>query len=284
MSDPLRQVLRAYYEAEGASDHQSRLYRDRDWIHQRLKAIALDELRARCRPDTVLLDAGCAEGLYLRAAPPMIRAGVGVDLARSKLARGLALARPRGSLHLSVADLEHIPCRAGVFDLVLCLETLEHVPDHRLALAEIWRVMKPGGSLIVSVPTEANELGGDHKRRLAWQAKSGHLHSFSRDAFAARLAATGLRIERVFTIDVLGARLRYAIVASLAWRAARAIWRAWAMRRVSWTGSGPAHLQPDGGPPSATSGSWRRLDAGLTRLPGLRRWSSLALWVCQREQ
>ena len=38
------------------------------------------------------------------------------------------------------------------FDLILCLEVMEHVPDYKLALQELYRVMKPGGILILSIP------------------------------------------------------------------------------------------------------------------------------------
>jgi len=49
--------------------------------------------------------------------------------------------------------LESIPLASRTFDLVLCTEVLEHVAEHDEALDELARVMKPGGWLLITVPT-----------------------------------------------------------------------------------------------------------------------------------
>ncbi|HZE99547.1 MAG TPA: methyltransferase domain-containing protein [Planctomycetota bacterium] len=52
----------------------------------------------------------------------------------------------------ALADLERVPFGAGSFDFVLCTETLEHVARPGRVLAELGRVLKPGGTLALSVP------------------------------------------------------------------------------------------------------------------------------------
>lgn len=52
----------------------------------------------------------------------------------------------------AVADLEGVPLRDASFDLVLCTETLEHVARPARVLAELARVLRPGGALALSVP------------------------------------------------------------------------------------------------------------------------------------
>jgi len=47
---------------------------------------------------------------------------------------------------------EQVPFKDGTFDIVLCSQVLEYVPDPRVVVAEIHRVLKPGGSLLLSVP------------------------------------------------------------------------------------------------------------------------------------
>ena len=59
----------------------------------------------------------------------------------------------RGSAEPTIqADIEHLPIRDTHFDTVICLEVLEYVPHPGAALSELRRVLKPGGTLIVSTP------------------------------------------------------------------------------------------------------------------------------------
>ncbi len=310
MSEQQRQELRAFYEAEGRSAYQTRLYDPRDWVHQRLKSVVLGQVKGRCHADTRLLDAGCAEGLYMRETQSLVQRAVGLDLSHPKLVSGVALARQHPHLHFGVADLEQIPLASASFDVALSVETVEHVPDHRAAVSELHRVLKPGGMLVISVPTEADELGGRYKMQLDWREKSGHLHSFSRDEFGQILEDAGFSVESRFTVDMLGGRVRYAIVSSLPWRAARAAWRVWATRRRRQTGASTANAadrasrsmsasstpvstfenearlenQNENDIPPVTPRYWQRLDEWLTRLPGLRRWGSLGVWVCRKPE
>jgi len=50
------------------------------------------------------------------------------------------------------ADIQALPFRAGAFDAVKATEVLEHVPDVARALAECRRVLRPGGTLVITVP------------------------------------------------------------------------------------------------------------------------------------
>lgn len=106
----------------------------------------------RLRPDGEalrFLDAGCGTGLNLRHLP---EGSVGVDLN----GRSLTVVRRRlQGYSLVHADVEGLPFAAASFDVVLCTEVLEHVPDPEMALREILRVLKPGGSLIGSVPSRS---------------------------------------------------------------------------------------------------------------------------------
>lgn len=54
-----------------------------------------------------------------------------------------------------VARGEQIPLASNYFDLVICTQVLEYVPEPRVVVAEIHRVLKPGGCLLLSVPSVA---------------------------------------------------------------------------------------------------------------------------------
>lgn len=51
-----------------------------------------------------------------------------------------------------IADIEDIPIKEGTYDAVLCVEVLEHVKNPNVALKEIYRVLKKGGTLILTAP------------------------------------------------------------------------------------------------------------------------------------
>ena len=97
-----------------------------------------------------VLDVGCGEG---RFAAELARRGfpvLGVDVAEEPLRR--ARAREPG-LELRIVPAEgRWPLADASFDLVWAGETIEHVADTGGWLAELWRVLRPGGSLLLSTP------------------------------------------------------------------------------------------------------------------------------------
>lgn len=58
-----------------------------------------------------------------------------------------------------VADIQRLPFRPGVFDVVISLETIEHVPNPRLAVAELSRGLKRGGTLLLTTPNYLSIMG-----------------------------------------------------------------------------------------------------------------------------
>ena len=89
-----------------------------------------------------VLDVGCGVGhSYEELAP---RDSVGVDVAAG------ALAGQQRETH--VADMRRLPFADGVFASVISVQSIEHVPDPERALAEVRRVLAPGGRAIFVTP------------------------------------------------------------------------------------------------------------------------------------
>jgi 2-polyprenyl-6-hydroxyphenyl methylase/3-demethylubiquinone-9 3-methyltransferase len=93
-----------------------------------------------------ILDAGCARGRFLRQLNASGARLFGVDLTEVFLHSAHANVPDAGVAGGSIGAL---PFAEGSFDSVYCIETLEHLPDTEAALAEMARVLRPGGTLLV---------------------------------------------------------------------------------------------------------------------------------------
>ncbi len=117
------------------------------WYRGRRRVLhaALD--RARVPANARLLDAGCGSG---RTLDELARLGAasGIDLSPE----AVAFAQRRGHADVRTGAIEGLPFEAETFDIVTCLDVIEHTPDDRRSLAELRRVTRPGGALIVTVP------------------------------------------------------------------------------------------------------------------------------------
>jgi SAM-dependent methyltransferase len=106
-------------------------------------------------PDSRVVDLGCGTGSSLRFIAQALRGGlaVGVDLSTSVLQEAASTLRRSGRVRLLRADLRRpLPFVAGSFDRALCQNVLEALPDPQFLLGEAYRVLRPGGRLVLSHP------------------------------------------------------------------------------------------------------------------------------------
>jgi SAM-dependent methyltransferase len=128
---------------------QAMLSSDEDhwWYRGRRRVLRAELDRLPLAPSSRLLDAGCGSG---RTLDELARYGrvSGVDLSPE----AVAAAWRRGHEDVQVSRVEEMPFADGTFDVVTCLDVVEHTPDDRATLAELLRVTRRGGLLLVTVP------------------------------------------------------------------------------------------------------------------------------------
>ncbi|MGP1396353.1 MAG: class I SAM-dependent methyltransferase [Inquilinaceae bacterium] len=103
------------------------------------------------------------------------------------------------------ADLTDLPFADGAFDVVLTSHVLEHIPDDKAAMAELARILRPGGEAIVMVPfdprvaaTPEDPANDTPAKRMAAYGHPYHYRYYGAD-LPVRLAAAGLSPRRVVT-------------------------------------------------------------------------------------
>ena len=94
-----------------------------------------------------ILDIGCGLGVYMRKFRDFSNDVYGIDIDPKRLRDG---ARTTPGLMLAVG--EHLPFRNNDFDVVVLNEVIEHVRDDGATLAEAFRVIRPGGHIVIYAP------------------------------------------------------------------------------------------------------------------------------------
>ena len=146
------------------------------------------------RPAKVL-DVGCGTGLFasrLRAAVHHVEV-FGVDLVPEMLARG----RPRwrrdpGHVFPIQGDSERLPFGSATFDIVTCANSFHHYPHQDRAIAEMRRVLRPGGRLMV-IDGYRDSLWGWFIFDVCVAGVEGDVHHASARRFRELLTQAGLQ-------------------------------------------------------------------------------------------
>ncbi len=160
------------------------------------------ELVAEQLPCDRYLDAGCGDGRYLAALARAERPSqvVATDISDRILQVAREAAASAGiDVETARANLEALPFADESFDVVLCTQVIEHLLDPSRGLAEIARVLAPGGTAIVTT---------DHGRNVVTKALN-----LPRTAAVRVLGLRGRRVplvwpERTFLVDELVALVR----------------------------------------------------------------------------
>jgi SAM-dependent methyltransferase len=161
------------------------------WYRGRRRIIRAELERLPLPRPARVLDAGCGSGRTLQELVPYGDV-TGIELNQE----AAELARSRGIGEVCIGRLEELPWTDQSFDLITCLDVIEHTPDDRPALAELHRVCRPGGWLLVTVPAYPS-LWSLHDEA------NHHYRRYSRTSLRAAAVDTGWAVHRMSSFNSL---------------------------------------------------------------------------------
>lgn len=149
---------------------------ENDWWYRSLRKIIFQYIK-KYHPITEgrLLDIGCGTGYLLKILERNWDV-YGVDISL----RAVEMAKSKGLKKIRLASIENLPFGNNFFDVILVLDVIEHVQNDRLALSEVYRVLKPGGIAIFNTPAfqflwSYHDISAKHVRRYTATNFSGKL-------------------------------------------------------------------------------------------------------------
>ncbi|HVL70220.1 MAG TPA: class I SAM-dependent methyltransferase [Vicinamibacterales bacterium] len=166
----------------------ARAERDHFWFRGFRRFVTpLLERAAAGRQELLTLDCGCGTGHNLAMLRRFGRA-VGIDITFS----GVRYAAQRGDRQVAQASATDLPFPDATFDLVTSFDVIYALPDplERAAVAEMFRVLKPGGHLVLNVAA-LQWLRGNHS------VLGGEVRRYSRGRLRWVLERGGFRIRRL---------------------------------------------------------------------------------------
>ena len=160
---------------------------DRHWWYRARWRLVEELLAGQVPPGATAIDVGCGTGdVIALLADAGAHRVVGSDLSTDALGHAADRAH-RGALVVSRA--ERLPFPAACADVVVSLEVIEHLDSDIAALREYRRVLRPGGTLLVTVPAYES-LWGEHDD---W---AGHRRRYGAGQLARTIGRCGFEVTR----------------------------------------------------------------------------------------
>jgi SAM-dependent methyltransferase len=152
------------------------------------------------QPKGELLDVGAGKGHFMAAAREL---GWHVDGIEFSAASAATAAELYG-VEVRVADFMSMPDDGRLYDAVVMIHVLEHLPDPRFAIARARSLLAPGGRLLISVPNAASLQARLFGSRWLHLDLPRHLYHFTPDALSVLLEGSGFEVTHrdTFSPDI----------------------------------------------------------------------------------
>lgn len=184
----------------------------RRWLHCTRRDWIMAELRRQARErNGKALEVGFGSAVYLPLLAELYGEAVAVDLEEAFLEHGRLLASTYPNLRVVADDITKSQLEKDQFDLILCSEVIEHIHQWQKALAEMYRLTRPGGTLLISTPQPWSPL--EVMGKIAFKPgiisvvravygeeilETGHISLLSEKQITTELKAVGFSIKERF--------------------------------------------------------------------------------------
>lgn len=192
MPRPSKEKIGAYYKSDEYYSHQENKKGFVPRLYEAIKKINLKHkyrLASRDLPVGKLLDIGCGVGDFLHVAENKGWQCTGVE--PSEEAREIARQRIKGDLLYS-EDLEQLTDQS--FDLITMWHVLEHVDDLKWQVAQLQRLIKPNGRIVIAVPNYRSYDGRFYNAYWAAYDVPRHLNHFNKTVITKIFKTSGLSL------------------------------------------------------------------------------------------
>ncbi len=142
--EEVRRLRRENFNQHSAGSERSQLVPGRSWA-------AWSRALGLLLPAVDVADLGCGEGYLTIEASLWARQVIAIDRSADVLARAKAMAARRRATNIvwKKGELEKVPLKDATVDIAIASQALHHAKDPALALSEAWRILRPGGRLLV---------------------------------------------------------------------------------------------------------------------------------------
>ena len=175
------------------------------YTYHKMKSIVLEFIGDSLCNGARILDVGCGRGHDLLRISEKYQERTlklyGIEVVREDalVAARRAVEHPGNpSISVLMSEAEKLPFREEQFDAVICSEVIEHLPNPDMALREIARVTKPGGTLAITTPNMGNKL---HKLRkflpTSLRSKANEWREMQKVIDSERRSADGVNLPHV---------------------------------------------------------------------------------------
>ena len=195
MPRPDKEKIGAYYKSEAYYSHQENKKGFIPKVYERVKSINLKHkyrLATNGMQPGKLLDIGCGVGDFLHTAEMHGWECIGVE--PSEDAKAIAQKRMKGMI-ITSEELESFS--DGAFDVITMWHVLEHVDDLKWQVAQLQRLVKPSGRVVIAVPNYKSYEGQYYKEHWAAYDVPRHLNHFNRITLSKIFKTSGLELVKM---------------------------------------------------------------------------------------